>query len=465
MKNIVLTGLSGSGKTTLGRLLAEALDLCCVDLDDMIEEHMGMEIKDIFEQYGEAHFRDVEAAMAQKAAAMERTVIATGGGTVLREESMVALRKTGVVVFLDRAPEIIVASIACDARPMLAAGAEKLFELSRKRRELYLKTAHITYKNDGRIEDGMAGLLALVRGEDIGDGYAVIGDPIVHSLSPVIHNEILGALGCSCSYRAVHVPRGQENLELFVKRARKAGLRGFNITAPHKQDVLPFLDEIEEEALQCRSVNTVVRRGKRLCGYNTDMDGLLLALQDTGHEYRESCVMVLGTGGAAAGVVLKAAREGAREIILLGRNQEAAQTLCKQAGEVAEGQTEFAWGGLEEEALTNAAQRSDVLINTIPVGEDGIPSGFPSLDFLEALDSGVLVCDMVYSPPRTRLLDAAQERGIANINGLPMLIYQAILADEYYLERSIDRKAMYQQVSCCLKEQGVLFADACIKRS
>lgn len=163
MKNIVLTGLSGCGKTTLGKLLATALDRPYYDMDAMIEEHEGKTVKEIFAQQGEDHFRQVEADIAQQAANLTDAVISTGGGVILRQSNMDHLRRTGVVIFIDRDPHRIIQSIEGDDRPLLADGAEKLYQLAQQRRTRYLSTAHHIMENNGDSAQGLDNLLRLTK--------------------------------------------------------------------------------------------------------------------------------------------------------------------------------------------------------------------------------------------------------------------------------------------------------------
>ncbi|MBQ3135144.1 MAG: shikimate kinase [Oscillospiraceae bacterium] len=140
MKNIVLIGMPGCGKSAVGRLLGEMLNMPLVDTDTMVEQEQGMTIPEIFEQFGEPAFRDMESRAAKTAAAMDGAVIATGGGMVLRQENMQALSGTGVVFFRDRAVADIAGQDMTD-RPLVGAGSDRLYELYEQRIGLYRKYA------------------------------------------------------------------------------------------------------------------------------------------------------------------------------------------------------------------------------------------------------------------------------------------------------------------------------------
>ena len=213
---------------------------------------------------------------------------------------------------------------------------------------------------------------------------------------------------------------------------------------PHKQDIVPLLDETEEEAGLCGSINTVVMRSGRMVGFNTDMDGLLESLRECGGGYRGRRVLIFGAGGAAKGVALKAAREGASEIIILARREERARETAAGVRSIIG--CSIRTGEMSPEAMGNAAQNADILINATPLGMHGIGEDFASFEFLSALPSEAVVCDLVYNPAETNLLKRARSMGYSAQNGFGMLIYQALLADELFLDRRLDKKTLYKTV-------------------
>jgi shikimate dehydrogenase len=439
--HIVLIGLSGSGKSSLGRQAAQALRLPFVDLDERIEQEAGLCVRDIFAKCGEADFREREArAVRTAAAAPVPSVIATGGGVVLRPDNVRLLRETGFLIFLDRPVAHIARHVAYDGSRPLVSGVQDLETLAARRRPLYEAAAHVTLRNNAGCGEALAALLASVGAQNPPDGYAVIGDPIAHTLSPPLHRAVFDALGVADAYTALHVPCG--TLAAFVPKLRAGGLKGCNVTIPHKRDILPLLDEVEEEARFCGAVNTVVVRAGRLCGYNTDMEGLLTALQAAGRGYRDRTLLLLGAGGAAGGVALKAAREGARAIVILARRAPQAEALAAEVRTAVPAAPVRA-GALSPAAVAAAARAADLLINATPLGMHSAVADFDDLSFIEALPPHALVCDLVYNPPRTRLLRAAEARDLAVQNGLDMLIYQALLADELFLGRTLDKTVLY----------------------
>jgi shikimate dehydrogenase len=446
MRHVALIGLSGSGKSTVGRMLARELGTRFVDLDEVVEAKSGMSIREIFESRGEEFFRDMESSAVNEAASdINRTVIACGGGVVVRPENVRALRENCFVVFLDRPVEHILQDLPYDGTRPLASSADRLYEMERQRRQLYAAAADKTLENRGSASDAVSALTELMLTEDGGyipGDYAVIGDPIAHSLSPKIHETVFGALGLKSRYNALRVQRG--SLPDFARRARESKLMGFNVTMPHKRDIVPLLDETDEEARLCGSVNTVVSRNGRMIGFNTDMEGLLEALKERGAGYRGRKILILGAGGAARGVALKAALEGASEVVVLARREESARDAIALARSIAGCSVRS--GGMSLGTMKTAAKDSDILINATPLGMSGIGEDFESLEFLSSLPSGAVVCDLVYNPAETKLLGVARSMGRSAQNGLGMLIYQALIADELFLDRKLDKKALYKIV-------------------
>ena len=448
MKNIVLVGLSGSGKTTLGAALAKRLGLPFVDLDAEICRRTGRTVAQLFSGYGEDFFREMEAGTVRKAAETGGQVIATGGGAVLREGNVESLRQTGFVIFLDRPVDSIVTDIRFAERPLLAQGEEKLRAMAAARRQVYLGCAHLVLDNSGTQAEALDKLAAACL-PLFHTGYAVIGDPIGHSLSPPIYTAAFAALGEDADYTALPVPK--DALIGFVAGMRQSQLRGFNITMPHKQAVLPLLDDLTADAALCGAVNTVARQSGQLRGHNTDMEGLLLALQRAGAGYAGRRVLLLGAGGAARAAAMKAAAENAARLCILARRPAAAQALAEQV-QAATGHPAD-WGGMDAGTLAQSAADCDLLINATPQGMRYTGQEFADTAFLANLPKHGLVCDLVYRPAETKLLAAARARGLAALGGLDMLIFQAILAMEFYLQRTLDRETLYNVIQTTLTEK------------
>ncbi len=241
--------------------------------------------------------------------------------------------------------------------------------------------------------------------------------PAGHSLSPAMHNAAFAHLGLAARYEALEVR--PEALALVAATLRSDEVLGANVTIPHKEAVIPFLDGVDETAARIGAVNTVVNRGGRLTGYNTDAPGFGRALAEAGLALQGRRALLLGAGGSARAVAYALLRAGVSCLGVYNRSAERAEAL---AGDFA------ALGpvhALEAGALEGAVLAADLLINTTAVGmvrASRDPDASP-------LPPGVLpergfVCDLVYRPAKTRLLREAEEAGLRTQNGLPMLVYQ-----------------------------------------
>lgn len=232
--------------------------------------------------------------------------------------------------------------------------------------------------------------------------YGLLGRTLGHSWSVPIH----AACGCE-GYRLIELE--PEELEGFLRREDVGGL---NVTIPYKREVMKFCDVIDPAAAHIGSVNTLVRRGGKLVGYNTDIDGFLYMLQPAGISLKGKKVLILGSGGASLTAQAAAKQEGAREIVVVSRSGE--------------------------DNYENLAERhggAEVLINTTPVGMWPHLKGTP-VD-LRLLPKLTAVADVIYNPGRTNLLLQAEELGIPHAGGLPMLVQQAKRAEELFFDRPI----------------------------
>ena len=388
----------------------------------------------------------------QKWAGRAGTVISTGGGVVLRPENMERLRQNGTVVFLDRPVSDILATVNAARRPLLQQEPERVRALYESRLSLYRGYADHVIANTGTREDAVGALAALIESERRDRLHlAVIGDPIDHSLSPDIHLPVLEQYSRHPVYEKVRVPRG--SLSDWVYRVRETGVDGFNLTMPHKQDIFPFLDEIDETARRLGAVNTVVNRGGRLTGYNTDGDGFYQSLSRLACPVEGAQMVLLGAGGAAEALAIRGVQRGLSRLTVLNRSVQKAEALAKRVRE-ANPAVAVESGGLTAEETVRACAQADVLVNATPKGMEGTHQpDWEELSFLNVLPDTAVVCDLIYKPAKTRLLQAAAARGLRTQNGLWMLIYQAVLADEHYLGQPLDRDAMAERAYARLRDK------------
>ncbi len=265
----------------------------------------------------------------------------------------------------------------------------------------------------------------------------VIGHPIAHSLSPVMHNAAISHLGVDFVYLAF--PVKPEDLEVALLGFGAIDLRGFSITIPHKQTILPLLSEVSPIARSTGAVNTVYRTDKGWCGTNTDVEGFLAPLQTPanlareGSDWSQKVAVILGNGGAARAVVAGCAQLGCAEIHVVGRSApnlaEFQQSWVTSPMPVQNLQV-HTWDN-----LSMLISQADLLVNTTPVGM--YPHGEKSPVSAAALDrisAGAIVYDLIYTPNPTQFLKDAQLRGARAIDGLEMLVQQGAAALKIWLD-------------------------------
>ncbi len=275
--------------------------------------------------------------------------------------------------------------------------------------------------------------------------FQVIGDPVLHSKSPVIHGAILAALGLDIPYAAHTVRRG--TLSQYLAWARDNGITGFNATMPHKEELIPLLDGVDPLAQSIGAVNTVCLRDGRWIGFNTDGGGAVAALRGSlGIDPGSMTVTLLGAGGAAKAVALALAQAGAERVWVCNRTLERAEELCAH-----DPRGRLAPEGFGGDALRRRAEQSQLLVNCTNLGMEGCGQ-FGDFSFLDALPEGAGVFDLIYHPAETELLAYARRRGLPTLNGLPMLVNQAVLALEHFLDRPLDRKTMAETAAAALKQ-------------
>ena len=260
----------------------------------------------------------------------------------------------------------------------------------------------------------------------------VIGDPIGHTLSPAIQGAIAEKLGQPCSYEAFHVPL--KGLPDFARKARRE-LDGFNITIPHKKNILPYLAELDPYAASCGAVNTVKIKGGALYGYNTDGDGLRAAMAACGVRMEGRKILLLGAGGAALSICRKALDVGAEKVTVLCRTPAKAAAFQGERVEI---------GELSPLSMGKCAKEAGVIINATPLGMAGIDGDFADFSFLD--ETKAAVCDIVYKPAETLLLKESRRRGLTAMNGLGMLIYQAVYAFAIFSDLTFDFDTMAAHV-------------------
>jgi len=253
----------------------------------------------------------------------------------------------------------------------------------------------------------------------------IFGCPITHSLSPVMHNSAFSKMNLDYVYVPFFVH--PDNLEAAVKGACAMGVLGLNITVPHKEAIIPFLDEVSEDASLLEAVNTVDIRDGRLIGYNTDGLGFIRSIKESfGCSPKNKRVGILGAGGAARGVGISLALAGAKEITFFNRTEEKAKKL---ADEIQKKTSADSNGFSLNPIFLKNLKTVDILINGTSLGMKENDQEVLASEWFP--ESGVVV-DMVYNPPKTRFLRTAEALGLKYINGMGMLVHQGALAFEIW---------------------------------
>lgn len=249
----------------------------------------------------------------------------------------------------------------------------------------------------------------------------VMGHPINHSFSPAIHNAALNAAGLDYAYLPLEVPA--ESLANTLKWIRTLNFRGFNVTIPHKNKILPLLDEVTEEAEKVGAVNTVVRENKRLIGYNTDIIGFIAGLKEANFIAEGKNAVILGAGGAARAVISGLIKEKIKNIAIIARNVEKAETLAKDFDSF----KNIVCNDFSSEEYKTAQKDADIIINTTPLGMFPNTDAMPSVDF-SLVKKTALIYDVIYTPEETKLLKEAKANDLKIINGETMLVAQGAAA-------------------------------------
>lgn len=268
----------------------------------------------------------------------------------------------------------------------------------------------------------------------------VIGHPVTHSLSPVMHNAALQALGRDLVY--LPLPVRPADLAIAVAGFGAIGLVGFNVTIPHKQAIMPLLTEISEVAQAVGAVNTVWQTEAGWHGTNTDVLGFLAPLQAMARAWAEAPAVVLGNGGAARAVVVGCAQLGCGAIQVVGRNP-AKLTAFRES-----------WAGFPPAKLVQVhdwAQLAQLLptaalvVNTTPVGMHPHPDQMPlTVEQIAQLSPDCVVYDLIYTPRPTRLLQQAAAQGCPTLDGAEMLVQQGAAALELWLQQPVPVEVMRQ---------------------
>ncbi len=261
----------------------------------------------------------------------------------------------------------------------------------------------------------------------------LIGNPVEHTMSPAIHNTLAKAMGENLVYVPFHVREGC--LEDAVRGAYGLNLLGLNVTVPYKSQVIPFLKEIDPLAQTIGAVNTLVRVEGGYKGYNTDMPGLYCAMCKDGVSIEGEKVLILGAGGVARAVAILTAKKGAAEIILLNRTVERAVQVAKEVN-VLTGRSAARAMSLEDYvSLPEGEKYLAIQATNVGMFPDTEKAVIEDKEFYKKVHTGY---DLIFNPARTRFMALVQENGGRAYNGLKMLLYQGVIAYQYWVGRQVE---------------------------
>jgi shikimate dehydrogenase len=261
--------------------------------------------------------------------------------------------------------------------------------------------------------------------------FAVIGDPIDHSMSPNIHNAAFKELGLDCTYIAYRIPKGE--LRAGIESLKQIKIAGFNVTIPHKIEMMSLLDEASDECKTIGATNTVSNENGKLIGYNTDMDGFLEPIKKKRITIAGHGALILGAGGAARAIIAGLSKEKASKIIIANRTKQKADELVRFATKL----------GVDSESVLLAeaeksAQECKFLVNATSIGLKGEPSPISA----RAITQDHIVYDIVYMPMNTDFVLQGKKCGATIIYGYEMLLGQACLSFEIWHKIKAPYEAM-----------------------
>lgn len=267
--------------------------------------------------------------------------------------------------------------------------------------------------------------------------YCLIGNPIFNSLSPLIHNTFFGLVREQAIYLAFNIER--ENLKKSVDGLKSIGVIGYNVTMPFKELVVDFLDYISPEAEYIGAVNTVKNIDGKLIGYNTDGQGFIKSLEQNKIEINNKRVLILGAGGVAKAIALSLVPKKPKAVYIINRNTEKANALSNKIKSVEKNNIE-----LETDINKIDKNNIDIIINATSVGMGSSEDSPIDLEQFPNID---LVYDTIYKPKKTRLLSQAESKNILAINGISMLINQAIISQTIWIGKHFDYEEAINKIT------------------
>ena len=249
---------------------------------------------------------------------------------------------------------------------------------------------------------------------------AQIGYPMDHSCASFMHNAVYEFANVNAVSLTFEIRPG--GLKAFVDAAKALDMAGLDITMPYKSEIIPYLEECDEESRLFRSVNHVKIRDGKLYGIGLDGVGMRMAIEAEGVDLKGRNVLILGAGAVSGPIAAELCKYGAKSVVILNRTLEKAKHIADILKDKYGPETYYA--EMNKQELEKAAKKSDLVVQCTPMGMLGNPEDYSSVDFVSLLPDHAVVADVLYNPPRTKILAAAEKRGLKVVNGMGMMTYQ-----------------------------------------
>lgn len=423
--NIVLIGMRATGKTTVGQILANTLKREFIETDELVAKKSGYSIAEIVEKHGWEYFRDLESQVIQKISTMNNAVISTGGGVVTRKKNIESLKTNGLLILLTATVDTMEKRLNGTRRPALTSKQtirQEIEEILKKRKTLYGNASQERISTDDQNPQEVVVKIINLSSQTVVCG--IIGNPVAHSLSPVMHNAGYKVKNLNYAY----VPFEVKDLANAIRGIRALNIKGTSVTAPFKIAIMQYLDKIDDVAMNIGAVNTIVNNNGKLIGFNTDCEGAMKALEEK-TTVSGKRVILLGAGGAAAAIAF-GLKEKKADVLIINRTIQKAKELART--------TNARFDGLSG---LKYIEKSDILINATSV--QIIPKEF--------LHKKLFVFDIVYNPKETLLIRDAKQAGCSIVYGYKMLLYQAVAQFELFTGTSAPVSIMEKALLKALK--------------
>jgi len=272
------------------------------------------------------------------------------------------------------------------------------------------------------------------------DLYCLIGHNVEYSLSPEMHNAAFQDMGIRAVYIVLNI--SPSILRDLISSFKRIGVSGFNITIPHKESIIPLLDRVDSLASKTGAVNTVISKGRKLYGYNTDVQGILKPLQSRGVNIKKSIALILGGGGTARACATAFASNGCEEITILNRDARRARILATSLRKAFPITCHHSV--LNESSASIALEKCDLVFNATPVGGKNLEEATPIPT--KSLTARHVVFDAVYQPYKTKLLRLAEKKGAVTIPGFEMLLEQGAASFELWTGLAAPKEVMRENL-------------------